>query len=111
MIVPAIFSHARKLNAGIARARKALGRDVTSIHYDLDFDSMGFASIFFKVVLADHASQQPRIREVAQRVALTLMNEVQTDENGVHAYFNFRSRSEAAQLNDPAWAQNRHAIG
>jgi len=65
---------------------------------------MGYASIFFKIVLSDQSSGPAKLREVAQRVALTLMNEVKTDENGVHAYFNFRSQSEVAQMNDPAWA-------
>jgi hypothetical protein len=32
------------------------------------------------------------------------MNQLKTDENGVHAYFNFRSQSEAASIKDPAWA-------
>jgi hypothetical protein len=32
------------------------------------------------------------------------MNQLKTDENGVHAYFNVRSQSEAASIKDPAWA-------
>ena len=32
------------------------------------------------------------------------MNEVRSDEIGFHAYFNFRSESEQAKLNEPAWA-------
>jgi len=103
-MAPAFFLNTRKLKAGIARAAKALGRDVIRIDYDRGLDVMGNESIFFKIVLADHASRQPKIREVAQRAALTLMNELQTDENGVHAYFNFRSESEVAQIHDPAWA-------
>ena len=103
MTVPAIFSNTREVDAGVTRAAKALGKDVISIHYDLDFDAMGNAAIFFKIVLADYASRQPKIRDVTRRVALTLMKEVQTDANGVHAYFNFRSQSEVALMNDPAW--------
>jgi len=45
------------------------------------------------------------IASCAQRIALTLMNHLRTDENGVHAYFNFRSQSEAARIDDPAWAE------
>ena len=65
---------------------------------------MGNPSIFFKIVLADAASRQPKIRAVAQRVALTLMKHTQTDEHGVHPYFNFRSQSEVKHMSDPAWA-------
>lgn len=65
---------------------------------------MGFPSLFFFIVLANHAAGPHRLRQVAQRVALTLMNELRTDERGVRAYFNFRSDAEVAQMNDPAWA-------
>lgn len=65
---------------------------------------MGFASIFFKIVLTDEASRPARLRFVAQQVALTLMNQLNTDEKGVHAYFNFRSQAEVASIKNPAWA-------
>jgi len=55
-------------------------------------------------VLTDEASRPARLRFVTQQVALTLMNQLNTDENGMHAYFNFRSRSEVAAIKDPAWA-------
>jgi hypothetical protein len=104
VIISTVFSNTPKLNAGIARASRALGKDVVNIHYDLGFDAMGFPSIFFKIVLADAASRQPKIREVAQRTALALMKHTQTEEHGVHAYFNFRSQSEVKRMSDPAWA-------
>ena len=43
------------------------------------------------------------LRELAQRLAITLMNEARTDENGLHAYFDFRSLSEQQKLRDPVW--------
>ncbi len=64
---------------------------------------MGFPAIFFNIVLTDEASRPARLRIVAQHVGLTLMNQLKTDENGVHAYFNFRSQSEVAGIKDPAW--------
>jgi len=64
----------------------------------------GDPSIFFRIVIADEAARRPKLSDVAQVVALELMNEVKTDEQGIHAYFNFRSLSEQAQLNEPAWA-------
>jgi hypothetical protein len=81
-----------------------LAPDIVRINFEVGFDAMGFASIFFNIVLTDEASRPQRLRHVAQKIALTLMNHLHTDENGVHAYFNFRSQSEAARIHDPAWA-------
>ncbi len=86
------------------RAAQYLGADVVHIKFEIGIDVMGFASIFFNIVLTDEASRPARLRDVTQHVALTLMNQLRTDENGVHAYFNFRSQSEAASMKDPAWA-------
>jgi hypothetical protein len=78
--------------------------DVVNIHWRIDVDAIGSTAIFFNLELTDSASQPHRLRDVARQVSLILMNELQTDENGIHAYFNFRSQSEVAVINDPAWA-------
>lgn len=104
VIVPTILTNTPQLRADIQRAAQSLGPDVVRINFEPGFDWMGFASIFFHIVLTDHASRPARLREVAQRVELYLMNALGTDENGVHAYFNFRSQSEVARMKDPAWA-------
>jgi hypothetical protein len=87
----------------VRRAAQSLGADVVNINFKIGFDEMGSASIFFNIVLTDEASRPARLRVVAQHVSLTLMNQLKTDENGVHAYFNFRSQSEVASFKDPAW--------
>ena len=104
VIVPAIFVNARQLQADVRRAAQSLGGDVVHINFEIGSDAMGFDSIFFNIVLTDEASHPARLRFVAQNVALTLMNQLKTDENGVHAYFNFRNQSEVAGTKDPAWA-------
>ena len=104
VIVPGIFVNARQLQADVRRAAQSLGADVVHINFAIGSDVMGFDSIFFNIVLTDEASRPARLRFVAQHVALTLMNQLKTDENGVHAYFNFRSQSEVASTKDPAWA-------
>lgn len=104
MIVPGILTNTPKLQADVRRAGQQFGNDVVGINFTLGFDSMGFASIFFNIILANNAVNPARLRQVTERVALTLMNELNTDENGVHAYFNFRSQAEVAQIYDPAWA-------
>jgi hypothetical protein len=104
VITPAIFSNTSQLQAEVRHAAQSLGADVVQINFEIRFDVMGFDSIFFNIVLTDEASRPARLRFVAQHVALTLMNHLKTDENGVHAYFNFRSQSEVASIKDPAWA-------
>jgi hypothetical protein len=104
VIIPAIFSNTPQLQADVRRAAQSLGADVVHINFEIGFDVLGFDSIFFNIVLTDEASRPARLRFVAQHVSLTLMNQLKTDENGVHAYFNFRSQSEVASIKDPAWA-------
>jgi hypothetical protein len=104
VIVPAIFANPTQLRADVRRAAQSLGADVVHINFDIGSDVMGADSIFFNIVLTDEASRPTRLRFVAQHVALTLMNQLRTDENGVHAYFNFRSQSEVAGIKDPSWA-------
>jgi|SRR5580704_12515874 hypothetical protein len=104
VIIPAVFSNTPQLQADVRRAKRSLGADVVNIKFEFGFDVMGCASIFFNIVLTDEASRPARLRFVAQHVSLTLMNQLKTDENGVHAYFNFRSQSEVASIKDPAWA-------
>lgn len=103
MIVPVILTNTPQLRDQIRQAAHLIP-DVVHINFDIGFDAMGFASIFFNIVLTEEASRPARLRFVAQEVALTLMNQLKTDENGVHAYFNFRSQSEVARIKDPAWA-------
>jgi len=104
MIIPAILANTPQLQADVRRAAQSLGADVVHVNFEIGFDVMGYSSIFFNIVLTDEASRPARLRFVAQQVALTLMNQLKTDENGVHAYFNFRSQSEVASIKDPAWA-------
>lgn len=104
VIVPAILTDIPKLRNDVRRAVQQFGADVAWINFEIGVDDLGDPSIFFHVVLSDDASKPARLRYVALHVRLTLANELKTDENGVHAYFNFRSQSEMADIDDPAWA-------
>jgi hypothetical protein len=101
--IPGVLANTVKLDANVNRATRALAGDVVHVYYEIGLDLIGNPSIFFKVVLTDQASRPGKLRDVAQRVALKLMNEVKTDQEGVHAYFNFRSRSEQEKMKDPTW--------
>ena len=102
--VPNGFVDQQGVDEAVQRAAQALAPTVVRIRYNFGADWTGDPSIFFRVIIADEAARRPKLSDVAQVVALKLMNEVKTDEQGIHAYFNFRSQSEQAQLNEPAWA-------
>lgn len=103
-IVPKIFVNQSQIDSGIRRAAQALAPDVVQIRYSLGSDWTGDPSIYFRIVLSDDASRETRLREITQRVELTILNEIDTEELGLNPYFNYRSLSEQASLHDPAWA-------
>jgi len=98
------FVHQGEIEIGVARALRALAPDVVRIRYSLSEDWSGAEAVFFRVVLTDEASRPNRLREIANRVKSTIFAEVKPDELGLQWYFNFRSASEQAELNEPTWA-------
>ena len=103
-MVPNLLTDTAELNGAIGRVSKKFRGDVMHIYFEAGSDWMGVDSIFFKIVVSDQASRPARLRELSQRIVLALMNELRTEEKGVHTYFNFRSQTEFAEMNDPAWA-------
>ncbi len=103
-MIPSVFSNTPQLQNDVRLAALSLGADVVSVKFEIGLDELGSPSIFFKIVLTDEASRPARLRFATQHIALTLMNQLKTDEKGVRAYFNFRSESEVASFKDPAWA-------
>lgn len=93
----------QEIEAGIQRAAQALGPTVVRIRYNYGSDWTGDPSLFFRIVLADEAAKKKRLGDIAEFVSLILTREVKAEEHGLHAYFNFRSLSELADLNEPAW--------
>lgn len=94
----------QKIEADVQRAAQALAPAVVRIRYSFEDDWTGEPSIFFKVLLADDVAYGPNLGKVAREIQMKLMDEVRPDEQGLNDYFNFRSLSEQADLNDPAWA-------
>ena len=58
---------------------------------------------FFRVVLTDDAARH-RLRDVATKVVWGLAQQLDFPGMGVFPYHNFRSVSEQAMLQEPAWA-------
>ena len=57
------------------------------------------------VILTDSASRRDQLLSISNRVSNAIVQQVQPLEQwGVLPYFNFRSQSEQAKLNQPALA-------
>ena len=103
-VVPSGIVNQRQLATAVQKAADALAPDVVRIRYGLTSDSTGSAAIFFRVLLSDRASGPTRLYKTAGRITAKILEVVQPREKfGVEAYFNFRSESEQAKLQDAAW--------
>jgi hypothetical protein len=92
-----------KIKAGVQRAERALAPDVIRIMYSYGVDVTGDQSLFFRIVISEQAAAPTRLRETTQRIIAKVTAEIKSQELGLEAYFNFRSRSEQATLRDPFW--------
>ena len=87
----------------VDRIASDLAPDVVHIRMRVGYDWSDHPAIYFRVILSDEASQRDRLLEVIQRVRGMVRNELGFDELEHYPYFRFRSKSEQAQLRDPAW--------
>jgi hypothetical protein len=101
--VPAVFVHQRALNSAIQIVEYEFASQVVYIRHSFGEDASGAPSVFFRVLVRDEMAPIVHLREFAQQVSIALMDAARTDENGLHAYFDFRSVAEQARLHDPDW--------
>ena len=92
-----------KIKAGILRAERALAPDVIRIMYSLAEDVQENASLFFRILISDHAAAPARLRETTQTIIAKVLREINAHELGLQTYFNFRSKSEQAALRESFW--------
>ena len=97
------FVHQDEINSAVLKVERSFSPQVVRIGRSFGEDATGAPAIFFRVLVSDEAAPNAILRELAQRLAIALMNEARTDENGLHAYFDFRSLSEQQKLRDPDW--------
>ena len=98
------FVNRRQLEAEIQQAISKLGPEAHQVFYRFEDDSTGEPSIFFRVVLSDEAVQQSTLAKTTGNIMMQLFDEIEPVANwGLHAYFNFRSRSEQDERFDPDW--------
>jgi len=89
----AINAVAAEFAPRVVRIRRSFGEDAS-----------GFPSVFLRIVVRDDAaSPVTRLRDLARPLSIAIMNRAKTDENGLNAYFNFRTVSEQEKLRDPDW--------
>lgn len=103
MNVPPAVTRQAEINAAAHRVEQMVGPDVVRIRYEIGEDWSGEWAIFFRVVLTDDAARR-RLRDVADKVVWELARQLDFPGMGVIPYHNFRSESEQATLQEPAWA-------
>lgn len=80
-------------------------QQVVRVRYNFGDDSTGEPAVFFGILLSDSASRRDQLRNVANQVETAIYRRVEPLEQwGVLPCFSYRSQSEQAQLNEPAWA-------
>jgi hypothetical protein len=103
MHLPSAVTKQAEIEAAIIRVQQSIGPDVTRIRYEIGEDWSGQWAIFFRIVLSDDAARR-RLVDVAPKVVWGLAQQLDFPGMGVFPYHNFRSVSEQAMLQEPAWA-------
>ncbi len=103
MYVPQGIVNQSKINAAVSEVIRELSPYVQRIRFDIGPDSVGQWAIFFRVLLSDEASSEKNLREIAPQVVWKLSERIDLPEHGLFPYFNFRSHSEQATVNEPGW--------
>jgi hypothetical protein len=100
---PSAVAKQAEIQAAIDEVERSLAPEVVHIRYEIGEDWSGQWAIFFRVVLTDDAAKG-RLRDVATKVVWGLSQRLDFPALGVFPYHNFRSVSEQAALQEPAWA-------
>jgi hypothetical protein len=93
-----------QINATITEVVNELSPSVRYIRYNIAHDWSGQWAIFFRVVLSDDASRN-RLREITTQVVWRMSEGLDLPNLGLFPYFDFRSESEQAALNEAEWAR------
>lgn len=104
MLMPSGLVKQPQINAAVLTVERELAPWVRHIRYDILPDWAGDWSIFFRVVLSDEASRPQHLRDVTAQVVWRMSECLNIPELGLFPYFDFRSESEQATLNQPEWA-------
>jgi hypothetical protein len=102
LIAPIGAARRPQINAAITEVVKEFSPDVVHIRYDLKPDWSGDPAVYFRVLLSDEASSKPGVvsRKLEKRME-ELLDFLWLE---LFAYYNFRSVSEQAVLQEKSWA-------
>ena len=104
MQVPTAVVKQAQFAKGVAAVEREFRRDVVRIRYQIGNDWSGDLAIYFRILLSDDASRENRLYAIAAKISDRLVEKLRVDELGLLPYFNFRSESEQAELQDEVWA-------
>jgi hypothetical protein len=102
--MPSAITKQPEINAAVVELVRELSPRVRHIRYDIAPDWSGQWAIFFRVLLSDDASSGSSLRDVTTQVVWRMSERLNLPELGLFPYFDFRSESEQAGLNEPEWA-------
>jgi hypothetical protein len=98
--VPKAFVQQAEFQAAVKQAGRRLAPQVVDVIPSLGPDWSGEPAVFFMVILDDFATRRDQLLDVTNRVSVAIVQEVQPlEEWDVLPYFNFRSKSEQAKIN------------
>ena len=103
MYLPIAVQKQPQINSAVSQVIAQLSPSVQSISYRIAQDWSGQWAIFFRVLLSDEASAR-RLRDITDQVVWRMSERLNLPELGLFPYFDFRSVSEQAMLNEPGWA-------
>ena len=82
---------------------KDFAPDVIRIRFHVGEDWAEEPAVFFRILLSDAASQPGRLFPVTRAVRQRLHDDLGFPNPDLLPYFRFRSQSEQAAIQDPAW--------
>lgn len=96
------FIDQAQLREEVEKAARALGPEVVRLRYTVKADNSGDPAIYFRIVLADWATDEKSLAKVPRKIENTLINAIHPIENwGLFPYFSYRGNSE--QFSEPEW--------
>lgn len=99
-VYPPAFIRQSQFKAEVERIAQRLAPQVVTIIPTLGNDWSGEPAVFFMVILTDASSGRDQLLDVSNEVSEAVVRKVQPLERwGVLPYFNFRSQSEQAEMN------------
>jgi hypothetical protein len=99
------FVDQAQIDDEVARAVRMLGPEVVRVNHSVGEDTSGEPAIYFRIVLADEATGEETLADVANNIYDILVKEIRPYEKwGLFPYTRFRGKSEQAMRSEPEWS-------